>query len=210
MNDLDWAEQQAERARLEAERTDSFGKWVEAVAAELDGFEAGTMRNNPGAHVLCALGGRLVYLHLHTYGASNRRVSVSGRYPSRDGAVYTGPREWGVIRYDEKAPEITVSLDRSPQAAAKDIARRFLPRYSELYAACVARKAEADERQARRDALALELAERAGVTVRQDLNGAPGLYLKQGTLRVYEDRVSFEGLAVSPEVARRILDILAE
>jgi hypothetical protein len=69
------------------------------------------------------------------------KLHVSGIYPKDDGR-HMGPREWGALRYDEQAPTINVSASRSAQAIAADITRRFLPTYTALYRACVAKQQE--------------------------------------------------------------------
>lgn len=75
------------------------------------------------------------------------QVHVSGKYPedlNGNGRRYMSPRDWCVLPYGETEPSIGVSGNRSPEVIARDIARRFLPEYEPLYAACLVRKAERD------------------------------------------------------------------
>ncbi len=68
-------------------------------------------------------------------GAAGRRLAITGSYPHG----YLGQR----------APEITVSIDRDPRAIAQDITRRFLPAYL-----VTARQAFEEERTRREEARA--------------------------------------------------------
>lgn len=68
-------------------------------------------------------------------------LHVSGRYPS-DGTRGMAPRDWGAVAYNETGPDINVTASRSPDAIAKDIARRFLSEYERIYAACLVKQEE--------------------------------------------------------------------
>lgn len=74
----------------------------------------------------------------------NYVVSVSGSWPEIEKDRYfrnTTPKTWGVIKHHEKVPGINFSLKkRSPKAIAKDIKRRFLIEYQELYVKCLEEK----------------------------------------------------------------------
>jgi len=96
----------------------------------------------------------------------DHRLGVSGRFPMDAGKMMSA-RDWGVIRYDEKAPEITVSRSRDALVMARDIATRFLTRYMPLYAEALAKKGFRGDERNRRDALARKLAEILGVSPRQ-------------------------------------------
>ena len=63
------------------------------------------------------------------------KVRVCGDY-GEDNGRRVCPRDIGAISWDETAPVINVSPHRSAEAVARDIARRFLPRYTEVWARC--------------------------------------------------------------------------
>jgi len=62
------------------------------------------------------------------------RIRISGSFPRTEKGESVDP-----YRYGEKRHEITVSLAKTPQQIARDIERRFLPRYRELFGGVVER-----------------------------------------------------------------------
>lgn len=77
--------------------------------------------------------GRRIMLLAH-WGPGGK-MHVCGDYGEDNGRrVY--PKDVGAIRWDEEAPAINVSPHRGAEAVAKDIARRFLPRYTEVWTRC--------------------------------------------------------------------------
>ncbi len=81
--------------------------------------------------------GRVFSLNSTWSGAG--KLHISGYYP-KDGDAYRAPRDWGVVAYNEEAPSVNVSATREPVAIARDIVRRFLPAYTEIYRACIAKQ----------------------------------------------------------------------
>lgn len=57
-------------------------------------------------------------------------------------------KTWGVIPYDAKPPSRSVSLERTPDAIAKDVTKHVLTPYEPLYAEIVKRKAERTDSRA--------------------------------------------------------------
>jgi len=69
------------------------------------------------------------------YGIGLARVAISGLYPGNH-------LPWGT-----EYPHITAAVSRGPEAIAKDIERRFLPRYLPLFEQNMKAKAEDEERE---------------------------------------------------------------
>jgi hypothetical protein len=83
------------------------------------------------------------YFYVSPTWAGPGKLHISGMYP-KDGTRCMSPRDWGAIKYSDTPPSINVSASRDPKAIAKDITRRFLPVYTEVFNACVARKTQQD------------------------------------------------------------------
>lgn len=55
------------------------------------------------------------------------RLYIRGEYPKHEGYEYPSPK------HDTKRPDITVSINKTPEQIAKDISRRLLPQYLNEY-----------------------------------------------------------------------------
>jgi hypothetical protein len=117
--------------------------------------------------------------------AGNHRLEITGRFPM-DGQRFMSARDWGVIRYNDKAPEITVSRARDARVMARDIFTRFLSRYLPLYEQAEAVRASRADWRTRRDATAARLGEILGVEPRK-FQGEP-----DATPRLHADGLDFE------------------
>ncbi len=103
-------------------------EWADQVSKHLEGWMIGggegywPRLNGPN-------GARVTICYDASAGG---RYRLRGIYPS-DGGTPGGPRYYGVTRFDEDPKDtITVSAKRGPPIAARDIARRLLPRYLEI------------------------------------------------------------------------------
>lgn len=111
------------------------------------------------------------------------------------------------------APDITVSLDKTPDKVAKEIERRFLGTFIVAYAEQTARASEADAYQSRRTSAIQRLAAEAGGKVRGDGDSATvdfsmGKAGYVARLQVNGDTVQFELRSVPVDKAIAILNLL--
>ena len=139
-------------------------------------------------------------------------LHVSGCYP-KDGERYMTPRDWGALSYNETAPSINCSTSRPPHVIAADIARRFLARYSPLYAACVAKQ---EATAAYRAGVANMARELAALIPGAKLSGEPdSQYVSfyndtrgYGDITPYSDSVNMKLSNLSPALARKIAALI--
>jgi hypothetical protein len=101
------------------------------------------------------------------YSHHNRKIHVSGCWPSNAAGEVFSPARW----LNLNTPGITVSVDRDVTAAAKDIARRFLPAYYEVWTVLKQRADASDDFHEKKMGAALLLAKAAGGTVTQSGRG---------------------------------------
>lgn len=153
--------------------------------------------------------GRKLHLHFDSY-ASKNRIRVSGGWPSYkrpDGSTQqTSPRDlWNP---QEGSPEITVSMEKSPDKIASDILRRLMPDYVRIHARL---KAHADEQgdHARKTLEAAQaLVKDFGGTAKAEGSSVrvwiPGVSVSMSG----PDSVRFEYFNVEPKAAREIIAIL--
>jgi hypothetical protein len=74
-------------------------------------------------------------IHLYSGGYQMKeRIRISGNFPRTERGESVE-----LYRYGEKRHEITVSITKTPEQIARDIQRRFLPRYRELLGGVVER-----------------------------------------------------------------------
>ncbi|WP_030277094.1 hypothetical protein [Streptomyces sp. NRRL B-24484] len=129
--------------------SDRFAAMGAAVAAALDALSPASERGWRHVRALTAYGRvqlehpagwelNLAWNGSYRKGAAGRRVTVSGVLPPE----YRG----------REAHEITVGLDRKPEAIAADIARRLLPAYKEAARATLGHVAEELAHRQRREA----------------------------------------------------------
>lgn len=136
---------QSDYQKEQAEKTAKLRALTAAIAKHLEGFRPDGREDLGHMGQMTHPDGRCINLFMRGYGADAGRAEVTGDYPKDRQGSYQGPREWGVIGYKEDLPRISVNASRDPEAIAKDIARRFLPEYSRLYAACLVKKTEREE-----------------------------------------------------------------
>jgi len=123
----------------------------ELVAKVVSHLPGATLNIDPDGYACRAdyADGRQLWFRLDVYKRPNR-LEVSGNWPqcriakdSHNGPMVT-PRD--ILRGNEVDPSgsITVSAERTPEQIAKDITRRFLPGYTEMYVRCALRRNERD------------------------------------------------------------------
>lgn len=69
-------------------------------------------------------------------GAAGDKVIIAGVYPNTPDGRYCTPPMWGVMAKDEVVPSIGFSGTRSPSALSRDITRRFLNSYFDIFLRC--------------------------------------------------------------------------
>jgi len=156
---------------------------------------------------------------IHVNTARQRgKLHIFGSWPMR-GQEHMSPRSWGAVPYNEDGdPSINVSVARGPEAIAREISRRFLPAYRDLYAKRLAKQREQHECHNRTHANAARLASALGVpcppqddskateyTLRISALDTRGFY---GHARVFSDTVDLDLRSISTDTALRILEVL--
>lgn len=140
---IDW------NARKELEGR--FPSFACALVAALPGSWSFEQRTDQSAKATRADG-----LSLSVY-FNGEKVEVTPSVPSLNGG-HRSLRDWGVIPYNASAPSAGVSMARSPEACAKDVARKVVTPYESMFAAIVAKNAEILEYQGKAHVLAVEVA----------------------------------------------------
>lgn len=126
------------------------------------------------------------------------KVIVTGLYPRGEG--------WGdFMPYDASPPKVTCSLSRSPDAIVKDIGKRFLSDYADLWKQCKEREEEHLEYLERQKSLAQTL-----VDMGADVRSNDTFYIPGCRGRIGSDSVTLDIYSVPLEKALRILSILKE
>jgi hypothetical protein len=121
-----------------------------AIAQHLPGWKAeGCEENRDRAELRHGSGAAVT---LHRVWSNKRRIEAHGQYPRGSEGQYRGPMDWGAIRYDAKAPEITFDATRDPKALARDLERRLLPQYLQILMKCREIKKEYDAYHAKQEA----------------------------------------------------------
>ena len=138
-----WQEEREEKRR-------GFIDLVQKIASHLEGFSLDDSNNYDAYTYLIHQDGRKLVIR-HAY----NRLEISGCYH------HYSPRTYGVLRYDEKANDsITVSATKPAKAIAKDINRRLMPRYTELFQETMER---VEEEKKRHDYAAIQIRELAAI-----------------------------------------------
>ncbi len=156
-----------------------------------------------------------IFLVAHVEGYPSASVSLlHGQYPHKDRITINAstPHDASIYRYGEGRLSVSVSGARPPDQIAKEIERRFLPRFSEI-----ARKSEEIEKrnQAYKARLESCLARLKGEALDESerQNGQFLLHLEPswGTVQYSdENEVSLDLHNVGVEKAGRILKILRQ
>lgn len=128
------------------------------------------------------------------------RIGVSGSWPQTGSGSQLTPRY--CLRDSEiadKTTEITVSGEKTPEQIARDVARRLLPDYSELFGKLRDVARQRDDHRAQVIATANRIADALGAR-RVDEDRLPGevssLTIHPGKLNVYEVRVYGDSASV--------------
>lgn len=135
------------------------------------------------------------------------KASLRGHYPKVDGREID-PRMTRFMDYNSEAPYIGISLTKSVALIVKDIEKRFLPEYTELYNNLLIHKAETEnynnQHQNEIDFVAGELGEES--------NKSGQLDSKIGDVRVnakvYVDSTTMELDGLNREQVKAILDLV--
>ncbi len=148
--------------------------------------------------------GARIHIRVSTYDYrpdDGSRLEISGSYPHH-------PRYGSFSR---EYPSITVAASKEPQVIARDIQRRFLPKYLPLYQK--ARQAEQDyvDGLARQGAVIQQLADVMGSKTGQSCVYLPSTLSCYGRIEVYEggDAVKIELGSVPVKLAIEIAMVLA-
>ena len=129
------------------------------------------------------------------------KASLRGHYP-------IDPHRTRFMNYNETAPNIGLSLTKSVALIVKDIEKRFLPEYTELYNNVLIHKAEqeayADKHQIEIDFVAGEMG--------KESNTDGKIYSKIGDIRVeakvYVDSTTLELDGLTREQVKAVLDLV--
>lgn len=197
-------EREAERTRLR--------DTLERIATALgDGWTVDAPHDS-GARLITP-GGVRIWANVETYGAHKGKLHLTGGLP--DGADYSAG-DYG--RHDDKSPEIRVSMDRDPEAIARDITRRLADRACTYWTAVSERIASRTAAAGAREALARELAAIMGSDARERRNDweadlPPALagepYTYGGMVPNYgADSVTVEIRNATPDQARELARVI--
>lgn len=150
-------------------------------------------------------------IHINNGTRNKGRYTISGGYP-RDEHGSSIDYARSAAGYNVELPQITLDSTRSPEAIAKDIARRFLPAYLELYDKAKGEQAKAHGYYAAVQAMAKRLhAAAPGSRLCGDKLDKVDLYRNTGgyfDAECYEDRVNLKLHGVPPDKAEAIIRLL--
>ena len=133
------------------------------------------------------------------------RISISGDFPRTEKRERVDP-----YRYGEKRHEITVSSLKSAEQIAKDIERRFLPRYRELLkrAADIVKQSNDYARQCARNLEAIKGGKLTDEELEHSTLRIEGLVY--GEIRVRGEDAAVELRSVPIEMAEKILRLITK
>ena len=134
-----------------------FYTLISAVATFLDGWTIEPMDEERMSSIAISNSdGAALWLRPDTYefNPETSRVKIGGSYPNHNG--------FPTISNQETRSTITVAANRGPEAIAKSIQSRFLPKYLPLYAKGLRIKQQYEERDRRRTDTLCTIAEAAG------------------------------------------------
>lgn len=179
------------------------------VAPFLPGYKAPVQESGSWGVTLPGADGRGLFIHCNEWG--NSRLRISGIYPRFENQVVTG---W--LYPSAHAPEITISPLREPQAIARDIARRILPAYEELFDRCRVKVAELEEAKRQKADATAALCEVLGCTPSEaprtcSASLAPGLWAEfsadsQGSVDL---RLRYAPLPLALAICRQLMALTA-
>ncbi len=128
------------------------------------------------------------------------KIHADGNYPSRNG-------QGNMLPYGVTVPHVYCDARRPVDTIVKDIIRRLLPAYRELYAQASKRTEEHDDYTTRKNAATLRICA-AFHGHRMEWRSDGSVYFDGGSAEVTPDRVSFQHLSVTMEQAERIAAVL--
>jgi len=144
------------------------------------------------------------------------KLHIHGDWPM-DGSKYMSPRSWCVVPYGQDQDiSINVSSERGPDVIAREIMRRFLGSYRDLYEKCLARKAEHNAYCNRAHTTACQIAAIVGISApRLGADTQYTLHLGNvttrgwyGDARCNADSISLNLQSLSPEIAAQVLQLV--
>jgi hypothetical protein len=145
------------------------------------------------------------------------KLHIHGAWPM-DGHRCMSPRSWGAVSHAEDSDiSINVSAERGPEAIAREIVRRFLGPYRNLYRKCRERQAEHEAYQNRAHKTACAIASAAGLAAPElgDDKSQYTLHIGNvttrgwyGDARTNADSVDLHLRSITPAMAARILGLL--
>jgi hypothetical protein len=197
-----------------SERTTNLAQLVAAVVAELGAGWSIVGEEDRDARKI-QQGDVVLYFREEAYGSQKGRVEVAGSYWHLAEGVkggYRSPRDYGVVKYDQREPSIGVAGTRGPAVIAKEIQRRLLPEVERITAAMKVKVAEELERQATSLLNAQRFAALLGGEVRADQGygsarevpvyaNSDGAYI---SARVSESSIRFEHFTTDIDTALAI------
>ena len=144
------------------------------------------------------------------------KLHIHGDWPM-DGNKYMSPRSWCVVPYGQDQDiSINVSSERGADVIAREIMRRFLGSYRDLYEKCLTRKAEHKAYCNRAHTTACQIATIAGIsTPRLGDDTQYTLHIGNvttrgwyGDARCNADSASLNLQSLSPETAAQVLQLV--
>lgn len=195
-----------------------------AVATALDANVTKRETQWGGGRVWCVRDARTFALEF--YERPKRHVTISGVWPmyaDADGHKrYVTPKDANAIKYNDTPPEARAAADRDAESIARDFTRRFFPEFIRCWDACLAYCLVLDRAAHGSMDLAQEFAQHFGGTPKAQTGSyglSPSATLYVGTVGAVQFecwrgkgsvRIERTLGMLSPDKARRILDILAE
>lgn len=128
---------------------------VEGVAKHLPGWKRVPPPHEPMDHVEFIADNLGHKLAINSTWGQPGKLHISGKYPQDEKGSCYGR---SVIPYNTQPPSINISWERSAEQIARDIVRRLMPEYFDVFDKATARKASADEYTARRTGTLARLA----------------------------------------------------
>lgn len=179
---------------------------LKEVASAMGGKFVNAQEDNCTSYVHIELpDGRDLGFHMAWNGKG--KASLRGHYPNVEGREID-PRMTRFMDYKSEAPKIGISLTKSVALIVKDIEKRFLPEYTELYNNLLTVKAEQEnyknQHQNEIDFVAAEMGEES--------NKDGKIYSKIGNIRVeakvYVNSTTLELDGLTREQVKAVLDLL--
>lgn len=189
---------------------------AQKLAQHLSGWSAKDMPEDRDWGELVRADGATIRVVVGGY-RMDGRVTFRGCWPKyKDGTIYSGG----------KSEAITCAVERSPEALAKDILRRLLPVYDEVYSKALAYVRRADARSEEAETIAKRMAAliggRAcenkcrrgdGISIIEEPEPVRRLVVRPAYNGLYEESpasVDFEVHGLDVDTAAQVLQIIKE